>query len=124
MEPFFDGGLFELLFAAAFIGAANFILAKKYMIYIYSVLALAAPVLLLFFHSGEWIYWLCFICFFNSIFLVVLLWKTRKEKQGRPFIEFNLREAWNKFFSKKQDNGNVNDSGKIIGAAISDNVGL
>lgn len=91
MEPFFDGGLFEILIAAGFVLAVNFVFAKKYLLLIFSAVAVSAPLLLVLLHKSEWFYILAFVCFFNAGFLVVLLWKTKKEKPGEPLISFNYK---------------------------------
>jgi len=98
MEPFLDGGMFELIIAAAFIYSANFVLRKKYVLWIYSIIAILSPILLLFFYRHEWILILGLICLFNSVFLVVVLWKIRKEKRGDLFVNFNFKELRKKIW--------------------------
>jgi len=77
MEIFADGGLFELVIIAGIGYAINFIFLRKYLLYIFSALTFASPVSLIFISRGE-LYYLCVsLCVFNSIFLIILLWRQR-----------------------------------------------
>jgi hypothetical protein len=87
MEIFIDGGLFELFIAVAFGYAVNFIFLKKYLLLIFSVLAIAAPVVLFFFNTGELHNWMAGLCFFNAIILTVLAWKHRLNFPGKPLVD-------------------------------------
>jgi len=100
MEPFFDGGLFEILIAASFVLAVNFVFAKKYLLYIFSFISISAPLLLFLYHSGEWFVMLALVCLFNAVFLVVLLWKTKKERPNELLIHFDYKQAIQKFVQK------------------------
>jgi hypothetical protein len=81
MEPFFDGGLFELLLFAAFAVCMNFIFLKRYLLVLFSLSVMASPVALFFVRRSELYYWLVALCVLNSCLLVALLWK---EKQAHP----------------------------------------
>ena len=48
MEPFFDGELFELLIAIGIGSSLNFVFKKKYLLVIYSIISVSAPILLFF----------------------------------------------------------------------------
>src|SRR5689334_6438289 len=99
MEVFVDGGLFEIIIAIAFGYAINFIFLKKYLLIIFSVLSVLAPLALFFFHSGEIYYWLVSIGIVNSVFLVVLLWKERYRLPNQPL--FDIEKFKRKFFNRK-----------------------
>ena len=87
MEPFFDGGLFELA-ALILIGYVfNYIFLKKYLLIIYSIITIAAPVVLLFYHEGELFYYLCAVCIINAILLIITLWKFRDSFGNTPLFD-------------------------------------
>lgn len=111
MEIFIDGGLFELFIAVAFGYAVNFIFLKKYLLLIFSVLAIAAPAALFFFNAGELHNWIAGICFVNAIMLIVLIWKHRFNFPGRPLVDteklkskFNNSRIRNRFAKITQKN--------------------
>ncbi len=89
MEIFIDGGLFELLIAVAFGYAINYLFSKKILLVLFSIMAVTTPVLLLFFKQGEGFYFLVFLCLFNSVLLVVLLWKWREQKPDEPLFDIH-----------------------------------
>jgi hypothetical protein len=74
METFFDGGLFELIIFFAFATLFNFIFLRKYLLIVYSVIAVGSPVILFFIHKTELYYWLVTICCINSLLMVIVLW--------------------------------------------------
>jgi hypothetical protein len=88
METFLDGGLFELLLAIFFAFSLNFIFLKKYLLIAFSILVIAAPTILFFINKHGIYYWLVSLCSFNSIFLVVLLWKEKRKNPQTPL--FNI----------------------------------
>ena len=108
MEPFLDGGLFELLFVMGFAILVNFIFVKKYLLILFSLLILCAPVILFFIHGNELYNWTVTLCLLNAVLSVVLIWKYKKEKPGVPLFDIEnmkrkLSEVRNKFselFSK------------------------
>ena len=87
MEPFLDGGLFELFIAVFFAASLNFIFLKKYLLFIFSLLILAFPVLLFFIDKNELYYWMVSFCVFNAVFLVVLLWKVKNKNPEEPLFD-------------------------------------
>jgi hypothetical protein len=99
METFIDGGLFELLIAMVFAIFLNFIFLKRYLLILFSLITIAGPVLLFFIDKGESYYWLTSQCLFNSVFLVSLLWKEKKENPSRPL--FNIENMRSKLSSIK-----------------------
>ena len=94
MEIFIDGGLFEFIAAIAFGYAINFIFLRKYLLIIYSVIAITCPIILYFFNSGEIHNWILGICVINAIFLVLMLWKHRIDFPGTQLI--NIQKLKNK----------------------------
>ena len=102
MEPFIDGGLFELLLVLGFAYTINYIFLKKYLLIFYSVVSIISPILLIFFNQGELLYYICGVCIVNSILLVILLWKQRQTNPRRPL--FDLGKLKDKFASKKNQN--------------------
>lgn len=87
MEPFIDGGLFELLFVLGFVYAINYIFLKKYMLIFYSAVSIISPILLIFSVEAELRYYLCGICIINSVLLITLLWKQRQTNPRRPLFD-------------------------------------
>jgi hypothetical protein len=99
MEPFFDGGMFELIIIIGLGYLVNFIFLKRYLLVFFSILSLASPVLLFFFRNGELFYFSAMMTIFNSILLVILLWKERKKSIGEPL--FDLRKFREKLPGQK-----------------------
>ena len=103
MEIFIDGGMFELLAAAALAYTINFIFLKKYLLIIYSLLLIATPVLFLFTSKDNEVYFvLLFFAFFNAVVFVALLWKLKLEDEKAPL--FNVKSIagkWKRMPSKK-----------------------
>jgi len=87
MEPFIDGGLFELLFIAGFAILVNFIFLKKYLLILFSLLIVAAPVILFFVQGNELYDWLVTLCLLNAVLLVVIIWKQKKERPAEPLFD-------------------------------------
>lgn len=100
MEPFFDGGLFELLIAIGIGYALNFIFLKKYLLVFFSIVSIAAPALLFFVNSREIFYWLVGACIFNTIFLITLLWKQRITEPDKSLFE--VKKYLEKYRKKKE----------------------
>ena len=97
MEIFVDGGLFELFIAAAFGYAINFIFLRKYLLIIYSAIAIMSPIFLYFFNNGEIHNWIAGICIINAILLVTMLWKYRFDFPGKPLVDLeNIKTMLNK----------------------------
>ncbi len=86
MEIFLDGGWFEIVIAF-FLGITlNFIFFRKYLLIIFSLIILAGPVFLFFVKNSELFNWFVIMSIFNSVLLVWLLWKTKKDHpQDRLF---------------------------------------
>ena len=105
MELFFDGGLFEIILALGFAGILNFIFRKKILLIIFSVLIVAAPVFLFITRQGEVYYWIVSLCVFNSLLLVVLLWKQKRSDANGELFKIGampqrlkiLRQRWRAF---------------------------
>lgn len=87
MEPFFDGGLFEVLIAIGIGYSLNFIIRRKLLLLLYSGISIIAPCVLLFMKISEIYYWAVGICIFNSILLVVLFWKHKINDPEKPLFE-------------------------------------
>lgn len=104
MEPFVDGGLFELLIIIGIGFMINFIFLNKYLLTFYSILSLAAPVWLALSLNDELHYILCAFCFFNSILLNILLWRQRIINPKTPL--FDITKYRKKFFKKDPTPGN------------------
>ncbi len=98
MEIFVDGGLFEILLAVAVGYTVNFIFQDKYLLVIFSCIAIVAPVALIFLNSGELRYWIIGICVMNAVLLVVLLWKQRLTSPGTPLL--NMEKFKRKIYNK------------------------
>jgi hypothetical protein len=98
MEPFLDGGLFEVMVAVLIGYSLNFIFLKKYLLVIFSVVSIIAPVLLFFIHAKEIFYWLVSICIFNTVFLITLLWKQRITEPGKSL--FDVKKYVDRYFKK------------------------
>ena len=101
MEIFVDGGLFELLIALSLGYLINVIYLRKYLLVVYSCVAIASPILLFFLVRNDIFYLLAAITLLNSILLVVLLWRQRMHMPGKPL--FNLRNWRAKFSFRKSE---------------------
>lgn len=101
MEPFLDGGLFELLFVMGFAILVNFIFVKKYLLILFSLLIISAPGILFFIHGNELYNWIVTICLLNAVLSVVLIWKYKKEKPGMPLFDIeNMKRKLSVFTNK------------------------
>jgi hypothetical protein len=87
MEPFFDGGLFELLVAIGIGSSLNFIFKRKYLLMLYSIASIMATILLFFTTIGEIHQWLIGVNSFNSILLIALLWKQKLSEPNKSLID-------------------------------------
>lgn len=87
MEIFVDGGLFELIIGIALAYAINYIFLKKYLLIIFSVVAVAAPFALFFIRTGELYGWIVSLCIVNGVFLVLLLWRQRLQFPKQSLID-------------------------------------
>ena len=111
MEPFIDGGLFELLIAIAFGYMINFIFLRKYLLIIFSAISIICPILLLFFKHGEFYYYMVALTIFNSMFLIVLLWQSRLKSPDKVLFDiekFKSQFLKSNFFRKTQDDKFLN----------------
>lgn len=79
MEPFIDGGLFEVLIALALGSLINYIFFKKYLLILYSACSVLSPVVLALIPKGPLFYCIASLCFLNSIVLIMLLWREKKK---------------------------------------------
>lgn len=117
MEPFFDGGLFELLCAIGFITLVNFIFLKRYLLILFSLVIVSAPIILFFIHGNELYNWIVAFCLFNAVLSVVLIWKQKKERPGEPLFGVeNMKRKLSEFRNKINNlfSGNAKaDKGKI-----------
>jgi hypothetical protein len=100
MEPFFDGGLFELFIAIGVGYSLNFIFKRKYLLVIYSIISIATPILLLFTNKSEMFIWLVSISIFNSTLLIIFLWKQRLSNPNKSLFE--TEKLLEKFFLKRK----------------------
>jgi MFS-type transporter involved in bile tolerance (Atg22 family) len=98
MEIFIDGGLFELLLAVSLGYIINIIFLKKYLLILFSAISISASILTIFLNKGEVFYFLASINIFNSILLVVLLWKQRTKFPSQPL--FNIGQLKRVFYSR------------------------
>ena len=87
MEFFIDGGVFELLAAAALTYTVNFIFLKKYLLIFYSLLLIATPILLVFTRNTAIYFVLLFFSFLNAVVFVALLWKLRLQDKKAPLFD-------------------------------------
>lgn len=101
MEPFFDGGLIELLIAIGIGYTLNFIFLKKYLLVFFSIVSIVAPVLLFYVNQGEIYYLLVGVCIFNTIFLNTLLWKQRLTEPDKPL--FDLKKYLEQYRKKEKN---------------------
>jgi hypothetical protein len=86
METFLDGGLFEFFIALSVAVFLNFIFLKRYLLIVFSLIIIASPVVLFFIPKNELFYWVVSFSLFNSILLVVLLWKVKTESPQMPLF--------------------------------------
>ena len=91
MEPFVDGGFFEILIALALGYVVNYIFLKKYLLIVYSGVAILTPILLTLIPKHELYYVVASVCFLNSILLVILLWREKNRDPGSKL--FSLKRA-------------------------------
>lgn len=87
MEIFVDGGIFEILIVMLFAASLNFIFVRRHLLILFSVVAIASPGILFFIDKGEIYFWLLSICTFNSILLVILLWKEKRKNPSKPLFD-------------------------------------
>ena len=87
MEIFVDGGLFEIIGLLLFASLTNYIFSKKYLLIIFSVIAVTAPILLLFVRDTEVFYWVIGVLMFNSILFVSLLWKVWRGASDKKLFD-------------------------------------
>jgi hypothetical protein len=117
MEPFFDGGLFELLFAIGFAILVNFIFLKRYLLILFSVMIIAAPLALYFIYGNKLYNWVVTLCLFNAVLSVVLIWKQKKERPGEPLFIVAIMKSKLSALGNKLNNfvSNlfISDKGKI-----------
>jgi Ca2+/Na+ antiporter len=101
MEPFFDGGLFELLFVIGFAVLVNFIFLKKILLILFSLLVISAPLILFFIHGNELYNWIVTLCLLNAVLLVVIIWKQKREKPGEPLFDIeNMKKKLSELRNK------------------------
>jgi len=100
MEPFLDGGLFEVLLVVGVGYLFNFIFKQKYLLVVYCVLSLALPILILFKNSTDLLFILVGISLLNSGLLTVLLWNKRLTSPQTPLFE--TQKYLSKFLKKKR----------------------
>ena len=102
MEIFIDGGLFELIVFLGFGYVLNFLLKKIYLLIFYCVLAISAPLIILFLQEG-WIK--DSVVAFNVLnvgVFVFLLLDHYREKKDEPLINLSrYRKKLPSFFRKK-----------------------
>lgn len=100
MEVFFDGGLFELFLVVGIGYSLNFIFQKKYLLILFSIVSIVAPVLLLFANLSEIFIGLASVSIFNAFFLITLLWKQRLARPNQPLFE--VKKYIDKYFKRKE----------------------
>ena len=102
MEIFVDGGLFEIAILSTLAYIINYIFLKKYLLIIYSAIAILSPVGLIFFRTGELYYWFITMSFINGALLVVLLWKIRQKFPSQALFDVSKfsRKVYSRFVSK------------------------
>lgn len=93
MEPFFDGGLFELLLVIGVAGCLNAIFRRKNLLILFSIVVMGCPLALFFVRSHDIYYALLLFCIFNSFLLVVLLWKEKKRQPQQPLFTVDRMKA-------------------------------
>jgi hypothetical protein len=91
MEIFIDGGLFEFFIGVIIAYVMNYIFLKKYLLLLFSSITIVSPILLIFFRVSELYYSCVSICIFNSIFLVVLLWRERQRNPEMPLFKLTKK---------------------------------
>ena len=119
METFLDGGLFEVLIAFFLMASLNYIFSRRFLLIFLSVVILVSPVLLFILKKSEIYNWLIVLSILNSILLVCLLWKTKKDHPIDPLFRLEplksrwirIREKWGMFFlNRKSDNCRITSS--------------
>lgn len=99
MEIFLDGGLFELGIALAAGYFINFIFNRRFLLILFSLAVVAAPVILIFIRKSDLYYTLAAFSSVCSILFVVVLWQLRVREPGRPL--FDLRKFRKDILRKK-----------------------
>jgi len=89
MEPFLDGGLFELIIAIVFAYVLNFIFLKKYLLIVFSLISVAGPISLLVISKGELYNLIIGLCIFNALLLNVVLWQHRVNAPDKLLIDID-----------------------------------
>lgn len=87
MEPFIDGGIFEIIAVLALAFVINYIFIKKMLLIVYSVITILLPVSLLLLSKGALFDIVAAIVFLNSVLLVIILWREKKRLQGAKLFE-------------------------------------
>ena len=106
MEVFADGGLFEIIGLLLFASLTNYIFSKKYLLIIFSAVAITAPILLVLVRDSEIFYWVIGVLMFNSILFVSLLWKVwRGNSDKRLFDTSFLKRKLVQFKDKAKMRG-------------------
>lgn len=100
MEIFVDGGLFELLIALSLGYLVNVIFLKKYLLILYSAVAIGAPAGMFFLSRGDLFFFLAGLCVLNAVLLAILLWRQRVATPGKPLFDL---QAWKKPWQKKRN---------------------
>jgi hypothetical protein len=78
MEPVIDGGLFEVMFLIVIGTIINFVFRRRYLLMVYSALAISAPLVFLLMAENELAVFAMVFSLFNAILLVTLLWRAKK----------------------------------------------
>jgi hypothetical protein len=102
MEPFIDGGLFEILVMGVSSALLNYVFSHRVILAIFSLISIMSPVLLFFIRRSEVYNYLVALCLFNAIFLFALLWKTKSEKAGAPLFNFHYKQLLRKLSPRKE----------------------
>lgn len=92
MEPFIDGGLFEIFILVLLGSLLNYIFLKKYLLFMFSIVIFIGPVLLFFVPKGIWFDIIASLCLLNSVLLIILLWRERKLKPETPLFNIKFRK--------------------------------
>jgi len=103
MEIFVDAGLFEFLLVIAFATFLNFIFFRKFLLVIYSLMVIAAPICLFFIHKGVLFNVALIFTLFNCIILLILLWQSKYERPNQKIIKINaLKDKISKVFKYRK----------------------
>jgi hypothetical protein len=95
MEPFFDGGLFELLLLLGLAVCVNGIFLKRSLLLLFSMVTIACPVALFFVTRHNLYYVLVGICVWNAMLLIALLWNEKSKHPEQPLFDTTaLRKKW------------------------------